>query len=205
MASAVDRTAASASAKASRNQVVLREVMTEMTKEDKGSLVEISIKSQPDNDVTFVDWFILVIIISKVVGSVENLRDIGNRNGDLETYSNGYVELSHQGVRFRYKTDEDGRITELIIGCNFNEDIDSDSEEENAIRSYHLPVEVARLDKLTNLEVVNCRSLPLELSCLPELYRLEFCRCSDLVNSFPIQMNLPHCEYLIVTDCCQLQ
>ena len=204
MASAVDRTAASASAKASRNQVVLREVMTEMTKEVKGSLVEISIKSQPDN-VAFVDWFILVIIISKVVGSVENLRDIGNRNGDLETYSNGYVELSHQGVRFRYKTDEDGRITELIIGCNFNEDIDSDSEEENAIRSYHLPVEVARLDKLTDLEVVNCRSLPLELSCLPELYRLEFCRCSDLVNSFPIQMNLPHCEYLIVTDCCQLQ
>jgi len=145
-----------------------------------------------------------------------DLHDIGDGNGDLKAYGNEYVEFSDQGVRFKYKTDEDGRITELIIGGNFDKDIDididsdsdsdsdSDEDEDNAIGSYDLPADVARLDKLTDLEVVNCRSLPLELSCLPELDRLELRRCSDLLNSFPTQMNLPHCKYLAVTDC-QLQ
>ena len=124
---------------------LMKEVMIETPKELRGRLMNICVDSHPP-EVVFIDWVVLVSILSQV--EIVDLHDDDDDYRDL---------LDHDG----WEVNDDGRITTLSIGDK--EDLDP----------FDLPAGIARLERLTGLTLWNCRSLPAkELSNLPCLQKL---------------------------------
>ena len=143
----------------------LKEIVSEIPKEHRGRFMTICVNSIPDN-VAFVDGMVVISILSKT-----ELLDLDDPtieridfpiNEDLDYYD-WSCEIDN----------DDGRIVELCIDV------------------HSLPADVGRLDRLKTLFVTNCRSLPtVALSKLPNLNDLTLISCQDLLNNFPLQMEL---------------
>jgi len=128
--------------------------------------------------VYYIDGVVLVSIVSRI-----GLIDLLEYNKDLhiDFYENGYHVRG-----FSFKTDDNGRIIELKI-C----------DETFRYPPFDLPAGVVCLDKLADIYVSNCRSLPIkELSSLPHLQNICFDNCLNLLENFPVQMELKHLKKL---------
>ena len=80
----------------------MKEVIVETPKELRGRLMNICVDSHPQN-VAFIDWVIVVSVLSKV--GIVNLH-----NDDVNC--RGWVYHQY----WSYEVDDDGRITSLSIG-----------------------------------------------------------------------------------------
>ena len=170
-------TASTAAIKA-RNELLIG-VLDEMPEEDdRRRLITICEKSIPDN-VNFVDGCVLVSVLAQI--GIIDLHD-GNDCIDLDMHFMGEFG-------WWFKTNDEGRITFLAI----TKWPDTDP--------FDLPAIVAQLERLTHIEVENCRSLPPELTILMHLQTLEFTRCSDLLNNIPVQMQLKNLKKIHLTGC----
>ena len=151
---------------------LMREVMAETAEKERGRLLTIASKTAPKR-VAFVDWVILVPILSKI--GIVNLRNRTDRIRD---------------ARWSYKADKNGRIMELRIGGV--RDLDP----------FDVPAGIVRLERLKLFSVTNCLSIPVELSSLSHLKELHLLESDEeLLNDFPLQMVLSHLTRLEVSDC----
>ena len=107
---------------------------------------------------------------------------------DLHDDDDDYWNLvGHDG--WWYEVDDDGRITTLSIGDE--EDLDP----------FDLPAGAVRLERLTCLDIYDCRSLPVnEVSKLPHLEELRLRGCSDIFGNFPAQMDLKYLKTFHLND-----
>jgi len=168
----------------------MRDAVAETDEEDRGRLMTVCVSICPHN-VSFIDFVVVISSLSR--GGIINLE--GDDKGV------GYFDFGTDmgfGDGWLYLADEDGRITELNVG--------GDAEDEDGIHDippYDLPAGVSRLQELNSLEVIgNCRSLPVADLCgLPHLQELCLNRCSDLLEKFPLGMMLPRLKRLYVRDC----
>ena len=151
--------------------------------EDRGRLMTVCIKCLPAK-IDFVDGEILVYILSQI--RLVNLHD-EDLNIDFQEHSN---MANKRTLWWWFAMDGNGRITELQI------------EVYGSWRPFDLPAIIVRLGKLNHLDVRRCRSLPAkELSRLTHLNHLTLNRCSDLLENFPIDMNLNKLFSLTVSNC----
>jgi hypothetical protein len=158
------------------DQQELNDIIAETAEEDRGRLMTICNDVIP-NQIIFKERVILVTILRKT-GHIdlhdEDLKEVrilenGNINGDDWSCS----------------VDNDGCIIKLQIGDYWQ-----------GVRStFVLPPIVIRLVMLQNLMVDYCRSLPVELSQMQNLHRLSLGQCSDLIDNFPVQMELRNLKY----------
>ena len=145
---------------------VLRDVMTETSEENRGRLLTIAMDNMPHAKYSFIDWVIVVSILSQV--GIVDLHD------EEEDY-NDLLDRDDWG----YRIDLDGRVTRFDIRTSANDPFD-------------LPAIVGRLKILTILILWHCRSLPAKkLSILSQLETVYLGWCSDLPNNFPIWLPIP--------------
>jgi len=171
----------SAEAETKARDRILQELMAATPEEDRGELINIAVKSA-SNNVAFIDWVVLVSVLSQA--GIVDLDEMQEGIVDLHDKEKDYRDLIYHDDWF-YDVDDDGRIIELSIGNK--EDLDP----------LDVPAGIARLEKLTDIDVYNCRSLPVnELSRLPYLQALHLDGCSDLLENFPAQMELKYLKTL---------
>ena len=166
---------------------LLKDVLAEMAEEDIEEFMTICRKSIP-KDVNFIDGVILFSILSKLGCLPRLLRREGRPTKDL------YIDLNQNGIF--HEMNDDGRIIKLRIGI-----FQLDEDREGHI-PFVLPPDIARLEMLGDLEVYGCRSLPVkELSEFRYLHSLRLWACTDLVNIFPVLMDLNHVKTLAIEGC----
>eukprot|EP00536_Pseudo-nitzschia_multiseries_P012074 jgi/Psemu1/68134/estExt_Genemark1.C_4410034 len=139
-----------------------------ISKDDEERIVKFCNKSHPYN-VALDDWFTQISILSKA-----GIVDLQNEQED------DLVDDLTDTSRFSCDIDRNGRIKGLNIVATSN-------------RLFDLPVEIRHLQMLDYLYVDRYRSLcAKELSTLPSLNNLTLARSDDLLDNFPIEMELKH-------------
>ncbi|VEU36052.1 unnamed protein product [Pseudo-nitzschia multistriata] len=125
------------------------------------TMMEVSIKCMPSK-MDLADGVALVSALAAI--GIINLRD--NLRIDFEKHS------KHTAPVWFYQMDDEGRVKRLRIGGSMIY-FDGRNDEDN----FDLPSEIAHLDQLEELSVVNCRSLPIDIQHLTNLEILVFLRC----------------------------
>jgi len=188
----VDSAAIATAAITKAREQSMKCILEEIPEEHRGRFTTICVNSIPD-EVSFVDGMVLILMliqmgrfrlddstIDRIDFNLEKVEDVYDSDDDYE--SNWKYEIDLYDVH--PKIDEDGRIIAFSIGRYF---------EQHRQIPYDLPSCIVHLDRLEYLFVIDCRSLPAEaLPKLPNLRTLElyFRDPSDLLNNFPLQMEL---------------
>jgi len=176
---------------------LLREVLADVTEEDRGKFMNVCFKGIP-TEINFTEKVVLIYVLSKMnmleLNNSENNCIIfyeANESPSLKGEYNCFV--GDRGIPRRTNSwcmnftidPNEGRITKLIIPCN-----DTD-----------LPTVISRLERLKDLRIWNCRSIPAELSNLQQLEKLTLADSSEC-RSLPVELsNLPYLEKLTLKDC----
>ena len=163
----------------------------------RGRLMAVFANCIPDK-MDFIEGMSLVSILSQI--GIVDLRDedihidltiddntaISDTNDDAADDDDNDEDKDDK--MWSYEMDDDGRITKLEI---FDENL----------APFDLPAGIARLERLTDITVWNCKSLPVKELCNLRLHTLRLHRCSDLLNKFPIEMRLKFLKKLYIDSC----
>jgi hypothetical protein len=172
-------TATMAQAIKAREQIV-KDVMSEIPKRDRGKLMAIAINRTLDTKISFVDCLVLFSLMVKT------------GHADVDKPKHFEFELSRFGYscsQIDFKIDVDGRITKLDYGAY-------------ELEPHHFPAGIGRLERLTVLYIYKFLSLPgKELSSLRHLQTLSLNKCYDDFYFFPVDMKLDKLKRLEVDWC----
>jgi hypothetical protein len=160
-----------------REQIV-KDVMSEIPKEDRGKLMNLVVNCTLDNKVSFVDCLVLFSLMVR--------RDDEPKPWDYEFTRSGLSGFDYSCSDIDFKLDDDGRIIKL----------DWDSVFEDSTTG------IERLERLTMLNCLNCNE---ELSNLPHLQILGYSGYDDSdsfqVDYFPVDMKLDKLRRLQLNYC----
>ena len=169
---------------------LLKDVLMELPEgEDKGRFVEMCIEKIPD-DVAFIDGVIVMSIVVRM------------KNIALALGVRAPIDPFEFGDGIGYEVDGNGRIIELSIESWARDDGREGDDDLPGLPDADMDFGFARLERLKAISIgPPFRFLPKDVSTLPHLEQLFFFDCSNLLNNFPIQLELPHLKKLEVESC----
>jgi hypothetical protein len=160
-----------------REQIV-KDVMSEIPKEDRGKLLNLVVNCTLDNKVSFVDCLVLFSLMVR--------RDDEPKPWDYEFTRSGLSGFDYSCSDIDFKLDDDGRIIKL--------DWDSVFEDSST-----------GIEHLERLAMLNCLNMNEELSNLPHLQTLGYSGYDDSdsfqVDYFPVDMKLDKLRRLQLNYC----